>query len=381
MDWNGLSDEDFRKEVIAFVEANCPAEDRYLPHRARWAESRRWYRILSEAGWLCPGWPTQYGGMGLSTPKQLIYAEELERLGTPRLMDQGIINVGPLLISHGTPEQRERYLPGILSGEQRWCQGFSEPGAGSDLAALRTEAVLEGDHYVINGQKTWTSTALDATHMFALVRTDKTVKKQAGITFILFDMDQPGVEVRPIVQLTGATEFCETFLTDVRARADDVVNGLNNGWRTAQALLGFERIFAGSPHVPAMNLKRLERAARLAGRQDDPVLRDRIAQYQMDVLDLVSTYERTAQVLREGGSFGVEVSVLKIWATETSARITETFLEVVGEAGGLANDAEMNGENLDLLNPFFEARSPMIYGGSVQIHRNMLAKAALKLPS
>jgi alkylation response protein AidB-like acyl-CoA dehydrogenase len=272
-------------------------------------------------------------------------------------------------------------LSKILSGEYIWCQGFSEPGAGSDLASLRTEARLEGEEWIINGHKIWTSMGMDATHMFALVRTDKTVRKQAGITMLLFEIDQPGITIQPIKTLTGAEEFAETFLVDVRARADDVVNGVNNGWRTAQALLGFERIFAGSPHIPLKMLQRLDRAAALVGRSGDPVLLDRIAQAKLDVLDLIATYERCAQVLQEGKSFGPEVSVLKIWATETSARISEMLIEVAGESGGMADEAVLGDETMDVLTPFLEARAPMIYGGTVQIHHNMLAKAVLNLPS
>ena len=192
-DWNALSDDEFRQEAASFFAQQVPAHLKFLSRRPRWAEVRDWYLTLSRHGWLVPAWPVEHGGMGLSQSKALVYVEELERSGAPRVMDQGLMNLGPVLIARGTEEQRRRFLPKILSGEHTWCQGYSEPNAGSDLASLRTEARIEGDEFVINGQKIWTSVAFDATHMFALVRTDKSVKKQAGISFVMIDMKQPGV--------------------------------------------------------------------------------------------------------------------------------------------------------------------------------------------
>jgi alkylation response protein AidB-like acyl-CoA dehydrogenase len=380
-DWNALSDEEFRRAAAEFFELHVPAYLRFLSRRPRWAEVSEWYMTMSSNGWLVPSWPVEWGGMGLSQSKALVYMEELERSGAPRVMDQGLMNIGPLLIARGTDEQRRRFLPKIISGEHLWCQGYSEPNAGSDLASLRTEARLEGDEFIINGQKIWTSVAFDATHMFALVRTDKTVKKQAGISFLLIDMRQPGITVRPIRNIAGHEELCEVFLDNVRTARSNLVGELNNGWQVAKALLGFERIWSGSPRQSTLALLRLESLARAAGKMEDPAFVDKYTQVTMDVLDSASAYERFAQIMRTGGSFGAEVSMLKIWATETCQRVTELMVEAAGELGTLAGDVDVNGESIDILYPFLDCRAFTIYGGSSQVQRNILAKSVLELPS
>jgi alkylation response protein AidB-like acyl-CoA dehydrogenase len=380
-DWNALPDDEFRRIAAAFFAAHVPAHLRFLSRRPRWAEVREWYLTMSRHGWLVPAWPTEHGGMGLSQSKVLVYMEELERSGAPRVMDQGLMNLGPVLIARGNDEQRKRFLPRILAGEHLWCQGYSEPNAGSDLASLRTEARIEGDEFVINGQKIWTSVAFDATHMFALVRTDKTVKKQAGISFVMIDMRQPGVKVRPIRNIAGHEELCEVFLDDVRTPLSNLVGELNGGWNVAKALLGFERIWSGSPRQSTLALLRLEQLARASGKFADPVFRDRYTQVTMDVLDAGSAYERFAQLMRTGGSFGFEVSMLKIWATETCQRVTELMVEAAGDLGGLGGEVDVAGEAIDILYPFLDCRAFTIYGGSSQVQRNILAKNVLELPS
>lgn len=380
-DWNALSDDEFRQTATAFFEDNVPRELRFLNRRPTWTEVRDWYHTLSSSGWLCPGWPVEYGGMGLAPSKYLIYVDELEQCGTPRVMDQGIMNLGPVLIARGTQAQREKYLPKILSAEHLWCQGYSEPGAGSDLAGLRTEAVIDGNEFVINGHKTWTSMAMDANHLFALVRTDKTVKKQAGISFVMIDMNQPGVTVRPIRNIAGHEELCEVFLDNVRTPVENLVGQLNDGWQVAKALLGFERVWSGSPRQSLLALLRLEKVARLNGRINDPVFQDRLTQITFDVLDGASAYERIAQIMRTGGSFGSEVSVLKIWATETCQRVTELLLEAAGDAGMMLGEVDFGEEHVNVLHPFMDCRAFTIYGGSNQIQRNILAKTVLDLPT
>ena len=380
-DWNALSDEDFRGVAANFFAAQVPQHLRHLSRRPRWAEVKNWYLTMSRHGWLVPSWPKEWGGMGLSQPKVLVYMEELERSGAPRVMDQGLMNIGPLLIARGTDEQRQRFLPKILAGEHTWCQGYSEPNAGSDLASLRTEARIEGDEFVINGSKIWTSVAFDASHMFALVRTDKTVKKQAGISFVMIDMKQPGVTVRPIRNIAGHEELCEVFLDDVRTPLANLVGELNRGWEVAKTLLGFERIWSGSPRQSMLALLRLEGLARASGKMDDPAFVDRYTQLTMDVLDSASAYERFAQIMRTGGSFGFEVSLLKIWATETCQRVTELMVEAAGELGTLGGEVDVDGELIDILYPFLDCRAFTIYGGSSQVQRNILAKNVLDLPS
>ena len=202
-DYDAMTDAEFRTMVRDFIEAECPAEIRHLPRRIRWHEVKPWSQKLGQRGWLAPQWPKTYGGMGMSVGKQIAFLEELDRAGVPRAPDMGIVMLGPLLINYGTEEQRQQYLPRILACEDVWCQGYSEPNAGSDLASLRLEAVLDGDHWVVNGQKTWTTLAQDANWIFLLVRTDKSAKKQEGISFLLVDLATPGVTRRPIMTLGG----------------------------------------------------------------------------------------------------------------------------------------------------------------------------------
>jgi len=290
-------------------------------------------------------------------------------------------SVAPAIMQFGSEAQKEQYLPPIWRGDCRFAIGYSEPNAGSDLASLRTEAVIDGDEFVINGQKIWTSVAFDANHMFALVRTDKTVKKQAGISFVLIDLRQPGVTVRPIRNIAGHEELCEVFLDNVRTPRANLVGELNRGWEVAKTLLGFERIWSGSPRQSMLALLRLQQLARATGKMDDPAFVDRYTQVTMDVLDSASAYERFAQIMRTGGSFGFEVSMLKIWATETCQRVTELMVEAAGDLGGLGGEVDVDGESMDILYPFLDCRAFTIYGGSSQVQRNILAKNVLDLPS
>ena len=380
-DWNALSDAEFQAIAREFFETRCPARLKHLPRRPRWTDVKEWYTNMSEAGWLTPTWPVVYGGMGLDASKYIIYVEEMERQGCPRVMDQGIMNLGPVLIAKGTEEQRQHYLPKIHSAEHLWCQGYSEPNAGSDLASLRTEARLEGDEFVVNGQKIWTSAAYDANHIFALVRTDKTVKKQAGISFLLLDMNQPGIVVKPFKNMGGVDEQCSVFFDNARTPATNLVGKLNDGWNVAKALLGFERVWSGSPRQSLMFLYRLQQMAKLTGKLDDPVFVDRLTQVTFDVLDINAVYQRLVGVMKTGGTIGLESSMLKIWATETCQRVGELTMEAAEECGGLMGSIPFGDKEFDLLYPFLDARAWTIYGGSNQVQRNILAKGVLNLPS
>ena len=380
VDWNALEDEDFRARVRQFFWANYPEHLRYPAHRLRWHEIRDWYLLLSRQGWIAPGWPKEYGGMGLSPAKLIIFIEEQERHGVGRAPDQGIIMVGPLLIKHGSARQKDYYLPRILSGEHIWCQGYSEPGAGSDLAGLRTTAVLEGDHFIVNGQKTWTTLAQDATHIFLLVRTNKDAKKQEGISFLLADMATPGITVRPIDTIAGHPDFCEVFLDNVKVPKENLVGEVDKGWAIAKALLSFERLFLGSPKQCQYALGRLEQMARDIGAFADPVFVDAFTRLTLDVADLSSLYGRFADIARQGGTLGPDISIVKIWATETYARITNLMVEAAGSAGAVAGDQEIGAGAYDILNMFYHSRPPTIYGGSNEIQRNIVARNVLGLP-
>ena len=219
VDYNAQSDDGFRAEVRAFFERYYPGELRFLPRRVRMSEIRPWWNTLYEKGWIAPNWPHAWGGMGLEAGKMVIFLEEMERHGVARPADQGITQVGPIIMKYGTDAQKDYYLPRTRSGEIIWCQGYSEPNAGSDLANLQTSAVLDGEQFVVNGQKIWTTLAHDSTHIYLLVRTDKEAKKQKGISFLLVDLQTPGITIRPIRNIAGHEEFCEVFFDDVRGHA------------------------------------------------------------------------------------------------------------------------------------------------------------------
>ncbi len=335
---------------------------------------------LSEQGWLAPGWPREWGGMGLSPGKQLIYIEEFERHGCARVPDHGVIMVGPLLIRYGTEEQKRFFLPKILSGEHIWCQGYSEPNAGSDLASLGTTAVADHDTWVINGQKIWTTLATDANWIFLLARTDREAKKQEGISFLLVPMDTQGVTVRPIVNLELHDEFCETFFDNVRVPAKNLVGEVNHGWTMAKALLGFERIFLGSPRQSAHALTRLRLLAERMGVWEDMAFQDRYTRLRLDLADHRDLYETFAAKLRRGETLGADVSMLKVHQSELVQRITDTMLEIAGENAGLLEPMEGN-RALHPAGLFIQARPTSIYGGTNEIQRNIIAKNVLDLPS
>jgi alkylation response protein AidB-like acyl-CoA dehydrogenase len=378
-DLNLLDDETFRTHIRRWIESNYPAELRNPPKRLHWHDNKPWYFKLAEKGWLCPGWPRQFGGLGLSPAKQIIFTEEIERHGCARTNDHGIVMVGPLLINHGTAEQQQEFLPKILSGEHIWCQGYSEPNAGSDLAALRTEAVLDGDHYIVNGQKTWTTLAMDANWCFLLVRTDKNAKKQEGISFLLVDMATPGITVKPIINLEYHDEFCEVFFDNVRVPARNLVGTPNRGWDMAKALLSFERIYLGSPRLSAYAFARLRQLAERMGVWEEAAFQEAYGRLRMDLEDLKSLYGSFVDKLRRGETLGPDVSMLKLFQTELFQRITDTMLEIAGENAGLLEPMEGN-RNLNPTGQYIQARPATIYGGSNEIQRNILSKNVLGLP-
>jgi alkylation response protein AidB-like acyl-CoA dehydrogenase len=317
--------------------------------------------------------------MGLDPAKQVILIEEYERYGVARLPDHAIVMLGPLLIRFGTDAQRHKFLPKILTGEHIWCQGYSEPGAGSDLASLRTEAVPDGDDFIVNGQKIWTTLATDANWIFCLVRTDKTVKKQNGISFLLIDMKTPGVTVRPIINLALHDEFCEVFFDHVRVPKENLVGELNDGWNMAKALLGFERIFLGSPRQSAYALGRLKLLAEQMGVYGDPDFQDRYTRLRLDLADHKSLYRGFVDVLRRGETLGPDVSMLKLHQADLFQRITDLMLEVAGESAALLHPMP-GGAQLHPAGQFIEARPTSIYGGTSEIQRGILAKNVLDLP-
>lgn len=380
-DWNVMTDEDFRQEVREFFEAEYPSELRHVAHRVKFAEIEHWHRRLYSKGWVAPAWPVEYGGMGLDSGKLLVFYEEQQRWGVVRGRDMGVQMVGPLIIRYGTQAQKDYWLPRILTCEDIWCQGYSEPQSGSDLASLRTTAIIDQDDFVINGQKIWTTLANDASHIFMLVRTDPHAeRKQNGISFVLMAMDQPGITVRPIRTLPGDSEFCEVFFDNARTPRTNLVGEMNKGWTMAKALLGFERIFIGSPNLAQAALNQLETLAQGRGAFEDPGFCDRFAELALDVEDHAALYTRFADQMRRGEALGPDVSFLKIWVTETFQKITELMIEAAGPDGGAIGPLSLGNVSVDILSNFYKARPTTIYGGSNEIQRNILSKAVLGLP-
>ena len=378
-DLNLLDDETFRMTVREWVVANYPEDLRNPPKRLHWRDNKVWYFKLAEKGWLCPGWPAEFGGMGLNAGKQIILLEEFERFGVARTNDHGIIMVGPLLIHYGSDEQRAEFLPKILAGEHIWCQGYSEPNAGSDLASLRTAAVSDGDDWVVNGQKIWTTLATDANWIFLLVRTDATAKKQEGISFLLVPMDSPGITVRPIVNIDLHDEFCEVFFDNVRVPKRWTVGAVNQGWTMAKNLLGFERIYLGSPKLSGYALSRLKMLAERMGVWDEAAFQDRYTRLRMEMADLKALHATYVDIVRRGDALGPDVSMLKVIQTELFQKITDEMMDIGAENAGLLEPMEGN-RNLHPSGQFIQARPSTIYGGSNEIQRNILAKNVLALP-
>ncbi len=349
-------------------------------------EAKLWLERMAERGWTAPTWPREYGGGGLSKQQAKILAEETARLRIkPPLIGFGLTMIGPLLLEHGTEEQKRRFLRESCRGEIRWCQGYSEPGAGSDLASLQTRAVLDGDHWVINGQKVWTSYADKSDWMFILVRSDPAAAKHAGISFLLFDMRTPGVTVRPIKLISGASPFCETFLENVRVPRDQVVGGINNGWAMAKALLGHERSMISEAFSERRERNQLVHLARkYVGDQDgriaDPVARDRIAQLTMDKIALDLTMARTREAMKLGQQPGPETSIFKYYATELNKDRYGFMIALLGPQA-LGWEGEGFGEaELALTRMWLRSRGNSIEGGTSEVQLNIIAKRVLGLP-
>jgi len=389
-----VADEAFRQEVRAFVAAKLPADIKRkveLGLRLEHADYVTWFRILEARGWLTPGWPVEYGGPGWNHVQRYIFDEETLLGGAPRIIASGIQMLGPVLIAFGTPEQKAKYLPDIRQSNTWWAQGFSEPGAGSDLAAVRTSAVLEpdGKHFVVNGHKVWTSYAQWCSMMFALVRTDPSAAKpQQGISFLLIDMASPGLTVRPIRMLEGGTDLNECFLDNVRVPVENLVGELHKGWSYGKYLLGHER--TGIAGIGSCK-QQLLRARRLAGEQglgDDPLIAARLAQFEVELLALEYTALRLLSAHQHSRVPAVEASLLKVRGTELRQAIYELLVDIAGpdalpfsaeaqflEAldGELAAPAELGTLAANCL----DARKLSIYGGANEVQRNLIAQAVL----
>jgi alkylation response protein AidB-like acyl-CoA dehydrogenase len=381
-------DQSFREQVRSFLKERLPREirDKVLNgvELAR-ADYVLWQRRLHDRGWGATGWPVQFGGAGWNAVQQYIFEEESAKAGAPRMIPFGIKMVAPVIIAFGSAVQQQKFLPSISSGESWWCQGYSEPGAGSDLASLRTRAVREGDHYVVNGQKTWNTLGQYADWIFCLVRTDPQAKQQSGITFLLIDMKSPGITVRPIELLDGGHEVNEVWFENVRVPVENRVGEENRGWTYAKFLLGHERTNIagiGSAKRELARLKRIAAEERKDGRplRDDPLFAARIARIEIDLIALEITNLRVLSAESGARAPGPEASILKIKGTEIQQAISELMMRAAGayalpmrreamEAGwqGPAYAATVMGAYLN-------QRKLSIFGGTNEIQKNIIAK-------
>ena len=390
----------FQQEARTFIEENYPAELRGKQDEGdelTKADFLSWHRVLARKGWIAPAWPVEYGGTGWTATQRFIWSEETARAECIRILPFGITMVGPVIYTFGTPEQKARFLPGILSGDDWWCQGYSEPGAGSDLASLRTRAVrgtdADGEHYIVNGQKTWTTMAQHADWGFFLVRTDPDVKQQEGISFLLIDMKSPGITVRPIITLGGEHEVNEVFLDDVRVPIENRIHEENKGWTCAKFLLAHERTGIAGVAASKRGVERIRAIATSELDGDRPLLanpffRRKVAELEMDLTALEFTELRTLAGEAAGKGPGPESSLLKVKGSEIQQRITALALEAAGHYGAPYFRGFGEGDNEHPIGPdwasrtapsYFNMRKTTIYGGSNEVQRGIIAKLVLGL--
>lgn len=390
--------EKFRLEVREWLEQNAPESVRkpltftYLggsKNPIPDPDFKRWIELLADKGWTAPEWPKQYGGAGLSPEQRQILNAELRRIGArPPMMTIGAQMIGPLLLMVGSDEQKATHLPKIARGETGWCQGYSEPNAGSDLASIQTRAVRDGDDLILNGQKVWTSYADHADWMFMIVRTDPEVPKWAGITFLLVDMNASGVATRPIDLISGSSHFCETFFENVRVPMKNVVGALNEGWNVAKRLLLFERQFITEVRAFDSEDKGGELLVSLAhkhigpstGPIADASIRQRIAQFGMDNLCSDLTMKRTEQAIKAGKMPGGEVMIFKLVASELEQRRCELQVDIAGVYGCGWEGESFEKTELDNTREWLRAAAMSIEGGTSEINLNIIAKRVLGLP-
>lgn len=391
----------FRGEVRAWLETNCPdsmrtdmPEDEIVwgGRKQNWfrPEAKQWMELMAQRGWTVPHWPKKYGGGGLNSLEQKILQDEMKRINARiPLQSFGIWMLGPALLEFATEEQKLHYLPQIAKGEIRWCQGYSEPGSGSDLAGLQTRAEDKGDHYLVNGAKIWTSYADQSDWIFCLVRTDTNVPKQAGISFLLLDMTSPGISVSPIQLISGASIFCQTFFTDVEVPKQQLVGEINKGWTIAKRLLQHERnmvsVMSGNSALSRASSPKLSKLAKRylgkdAGQTSEPGLRRRLCQHEMDSQAFKLTMKRAGEEALAGLADGNLASFIKYYNSEQNKRKYDCMLEVVGTRMLGWEGSGFDDEELDLTRQWLRSRANSIEGGTSEVQLNVIAKRVLGLP-
>lgn len=382
----------FRDTVRSWLAANLPADLRNKvvanEHLTR-EELLRWHRILADKGWVAPAWPVEWGGTDWTVVQRYIFEEECGYAGAPPLIPFGLTMCAAVLLRFGTPAQKQRFLPRIYKGEDFWCQGYSEPGSGSDLASLKTRAVRSGDHYIVNGQKTWTTLAHYGDWIFCLVRTGSAEdKKQEGISFLLIDMKTPGITVRPLMLMDGGHEVNEVFFDDVKVPLENLVHEENKGWTVAKYLLGHERMNTARIGTSRRELERLKEFAATQMKDGkpltaDPRFSDRLSRVEIELMALAITNLRFLDQLRGGRSPGAEVSMLKIRGTEIQQALTELMMQAVGPLAQpfqpIHDDPGFDQFTAGLAPRYCNYRKTSIYAGSNEIQRNIIAKMSLGL--
>src|SRR5882724_592914 len=356
---------EFRTQVGTWLDANLPLGLRDRTTRPPPAELMPWYQTLSRKGWIAPHWPKQYGGMGATLNEQIIMTEELARIGAPNLPVQGLNHIGPILMEFGTAAQKSSHLPPIIAGSVIWAQGYSEPGAGSDLASVSTRATLDGDHFVVRGQKIWTTWGHHSQWMFALVRSDPDAQpRQAGISFLLIDLKSPGIRIRPIRTIADDDEFSEVFFDDVIVPAENLVGKLHDGWRIANALLGHERLGTSNPQFVLIALDRIKTMARASGIIADLGFQDRLAAASINVTALSAMFSHAVELTNQEKSPGPESSVVKIFSSELLQSLHDLLIEAAGGHAAMLDPVMTDLGAVDVAIPFLFSRRVTIYGGS-----------------
>ena len=387
----------FRDTVRDFLESELPDDIRNKVKTAKRltkSDHETWHAILARKGWLAVSWPKQHGGPGWGPVERYIFEEEYVRAGAPRIVPFGVTMLGPVLIKYGNEAQKSHYLPRILNGADWWCQGYSEPGAGSDLASLKTKAERDGDHYIVNGQKVWTTLGHHANKIFCLVRTSTDGKPQEGISFLLIDMDSPGVELKPIITLDGEHEVNEIFFTDVRVPAENLVGQENKGWSYAKYLLSHERTNIAGVGFATQALAHLQMIAERQSKGgkpliEDPVFSSRMMALQIELDAMRTTNLRVVANAQTGSAPGPEASMLKIKGTLLRQKINNLTRQALGPyALPFVSEALDDGSNVEPVGPgyanpvsreYFNMRKLSIFGGSNEIQRNIVAKQILQL--
>ncbi len=378
------ADEDFRRECADWLNGQMAGEFKDIKGITTLTEKaerrKEWEQQLAAHKWSCIGWPEAWGGRNATLAQQVIFAEEYARAGVPgRVNHIGIELAGPTLLTFGTEEQQKRFLPGIAAGETIFCQGFSEPNAGSDLASVRTKARLEGDEWVVNGQKIWTSLAHISDWIFVVTRSEEGSKGPKGLTFLMMEIDQPGIEIRPIKQINGDAEFNETFFTDARCPADSLIGAVGDGWRVAMGLLAFERGVStlGQQMVFRNELDEVIAAAKATGAANDPLIRQRIAKAEIGLRLMRYGALRMLSQTDHSKIDGAALTYKIQWASWRRS-LGELAMDVLGQAGEVADRDHYEWDVLP--NLFLYSRADTIYGGTNQIQRNLIAERGLGMP-